>query len=104
VIGWLWLLLPVLAFAVTRLANTRLIVPAWRDGRLSAGPAALAVAALRGLTVASAIAAIVLIANAPLAPGLFTALSAGAIYFAVTRHGVRRIFERAGSPEVDLRR
>lgn len=98
-IGWLWLLLPLLAFAVTRVANTRLIVPAWRDGRLGAGTAALAVAALRGLTVASAIAAIVLIANAPLAPGLFTAAAAGAIYFAVTRHGVRRMFERAGSPE-----
>ena len=93
--NWLWLLLPVAAFVLTRLANTQLIVPAWRDGRLSSGTAALAVAALLGLTVASAIAAIVLIANAPLAPGLFTALAAGAIYFAVTRHGVRRMFERA---------
>ena len=93
--NWLWLLLPVLAFAVTRLANTRLIVPAWRDGRLSSGPAALAAAALRGLTVSSAIAAIVLVAKAPLAPGLLTALAAGAIYFAVTRHGIRRMFEQA---------
>jgi hypothetical protein len=103
VIGWLWLLLPFVAFVLTRVANTRFIVPAWRDERLRAGPAALAVAALRGLTVASAIAAIVLIANAPLAPGLFTAVAAGAIYFAVTRHAIRRMFERAGSSEDDPR-
>ena len=97
-IGWLWLLLPVIAFVVTRLANTRMIVPAWRKGQLRSGPAALAVAALRGLTVASAVAAIVLVAKAPLAPGLITVLAAGAIYFAVTRHGIRRMFERASGP------
>ena len=96
-IGWLWLLLPIVAFALTRVANTRLIVPAWRAGRLGPGAAALAVATLRGLTVASAIAAIVLIAKAPLAPGLFTAVAAGAIYFAVIRHSIRRMFERATS-------
>ena len=96
-IGWLWLLLPVLAFVLTRLANTRLIVPAWRGRRLASGQAALAVAGLRGVTVASAVAAIVLVANAPLAPGLITALAAGAIYFAVTRHGIRRMFERAAT-------
>jgi uncharacterized membrane protein YoaK (UPF0700 family) len=101
VIGWLWLLLPIVAFALTRVANTRWIVPAWRDGRLASGPAALAVAAMRGLTVASAVAAIVLVANAPLVPGLLTALAAGAVYFAVTRHGIRRMFERAASAPND---
>ena len=64
--GWLWLLLPFVAFALTRFANTRWIVPAWRADRLASGPAALAVAGMRGLTVASAVAAIVLAANAPL--------------------------------------
>ena len=59
---WLWLLLPVAAFFLTRVANTRLIVPAWREGRLSSGTAALAVAALRGLTVVALVAAITLIA------------------------------------------
>ncbi|HEX5578253.1 MAG TPA: hypothetical protein VFY43_01155 [Candidatus Limnocylindria bacterium] len=96
--AWLWLLLPVAAFALTRVANTRLIVPAWREGRLSSGAAALAVAALRGLTVSCLVAAITLIAGLPSIPGLLSALAAGGIYFAVSRHSIRRMFDRADRP------
>ena len=95
---WLWLLLPVAAFALTRIANTQWIVPAWRAGRLGSGAAALAVAALRGLTVATLVVAITLIAGLPLIPGLLSALAAGGVYFAVTRHSIRRMFERADRP------
>jgi hypothetical protein len=97
--AWLWLLVPVAIFVVTRLANTRWIVPGWRAGRLGSGAAALLVAALRGLTVATLVVAIVLIANLPTVPGLLTAAAAGGIYFAVARHGIRRMFERAGAAE-----
>jgi hypothetical protein len=96
--GWLWLLLPVAAFVLTRVANTRLIVPAWRDGKLGSGLAAMFVAALRGLTVALVVVAITLGAGLPLAPGLLTALAAGGIYFAVTRHSIRRMFDAAERP------
>jgi len=95
---WLWLLLPVAAFLLTRVANTRLIVPAWREGRMSSGMAALAVAALRGLTVVALVAAITLITALPLVPGLLSALAAGAIYFAVTRHSIKRMFDAADRP------
>ena len=95
---WLWLLLPVAAFALTRVANTRLIVPAWREDRLSSGAAALLVAALRGLTVACLVVAITLIAGLPLVPGLLSAVAAGSIYFAVTRHSIRRMFDSAQRP------
>ena len=95
---WLWLLLPVAAFVLTRVANTRWIVPAWREGRLGSGMAALAVAALRGLTVACLVAAITLIAGLPLAPGLLSALAAGGIYFAVSRHSIKRMFDTATRP------
>ena len=95
---WLWLLVPIAAFLLTRIANTRLIVPAWRDGRLSSGAAALAVAGLRGLTVTALVAAITLIAGVPSIPGLLTALAAGAIYFAVTRHSIKRMFDGAERP------
>jgi hypothetical protein len=95
---WLWLLLPVGAFVLTRVANTRLIVPAWREGRLGDGAAALAVAALRGLTVTALVVAITLIAGLPPIPGLLSALAAGGVYFAVTRHSIRRMFERADRP------
>ncbi len=95
---WLWLLVPIAAFLLTRIANTRLIVPAWREGRLSSGAAALAVAALRGLTVTALVAAITLIAGVPSIPGLLTALAAGGIYFAVTRHSIKRMFDGAERP------
>lgn len=95
---WLWLLVPIAAFLLTRIANTRLIVPAWRDGRLSSGAAALAVAGLRGLTVIALVAAITLIAGVPSIPGLLTALAAGGIYFAVTRHSIKRMFDGAERP------
>jgi hypothetical protein len=95
---WLWLLLPVAAFILTRVANTRLIVPAWREGRLGNGTAALAVAALRGLTVTALVVAISLIAGLPLVPGLLSAVAAGGIYFAVTRHSIRRMFDAAQRP------
>ena len=95
---WLWLLLPVAAFVLTRVANTRLIVPAWREDRLSSGSAALAVAGLRGLTVVALGAAITLIASLPIVPGLLSSLAAGLIYFAVTRHSIRRMFDAAQRP------
>jgi len=95
---WLWLLLPVAAFVLTRVANTRLIVPAWRDGRLGTGWAAAAVAALRGLTVTCLVIAITLIAGLPVAPGLLSAVGAGGIYFAVARPNVKRMFEGARRP------
>ena len=69
---WLWLLLPVALFVLTRIANTRLIVPAWSEGRLSSGGAALAVAALRGLTVTALVTAITLVAGLPSIPGLLS--------------------------------
>lgn len=97
-IVWLWLLLPVAAFLLTRVANTRLIVPAWREDRLSSGAAALMVAALRGLTVTCLVIAITLIAGLPLVPGLLSAVAAGGIYFAVTRHSIRRLFDTANRP------
>jgi hypothetical protein len=97
-IVWLWLLLPVAAFVLTRVANTRLIVPAWREDRLSSGKAALMVAALRGLTVTCLVIAISLIAGLPLVPGLLSAVAAGGIYFAVTRHSIRRLFDTANRP------
>lgn len=96
---WLWALLPVGVFVATRLANTRLIVPRWRAGRLSSGTAALLVAALRGIIVAALLAAVVLITGLPLTSGLLTAATAGAIYFAIARHSIRRLFERAESSE-----
>ena len=96
--AWLWLLLPVGAFVLTRLANTRLIVPAWREDRLSSGAAALAVAALRGLTVVALGAAITLIAGLPIVPGLLSSVAAGLVYFAVTRHSIRRMFDAAERP------
>ena len=95
---WLWLLLPLAAFVLTRVANTRWIVPAWRDDRLSSGAAALMVAALRGLTVACLVIAITMIAGLPLIPGLLSALAAGGIYFAVSRHSIRRLFDTAYRP------
>jgi hypothetical protein len=95
---WLWLLLPVAVFGLTRVANTRWIVPAWREGRLGSGTAALAVATLRGLTVASLVTAITLIAGLPLTPGLLSALAAGGIYFAVSRHSIKRMFDTATRP------
>jgi hypothetical protein len=95
---WLWLLLPIGAFLLTRIANTRLIVPAWREGRLSSGAAALAVAAMRGLTVTALVTAITLIAGLPSVPGLLSAVAAGGIYFAVTRHSVKRMFDAAARP------
>lgn len=95
---WLWLLLPVAAFVLTRVANTRLIVPAWREDRLSSGTAALMVAALRGLTVACLVVAIILIAGLSPVPGLLSAVAAGGIYFAVTRHSIRRMFDTAQRP------
>lgn len=96
--AWLWLLLPAAAFVLTRVANTSLIVPAWREGRLSSGLAAVIVAALRGLTVALLVGAMTLIGGLPVAPGLLTALAAGGIYFAVTRHSIRRMFDAAQRP------
>jgi hypothetical protein len=104
VIVWLWALLPIGMFIGTRVINTRLIVPRWRAGLLGSGSAALLVAALRGLITAALLAAVVLIAGLPLASGLLTAATAGAIYFAVSRHSIRRMFERAeegASDEVD---
>ena len=95
---WLWLLLPVALFFLTRIANTRLIVPAWREGRLSSGGAALAVAALRGLTVTALVTAITLVAGLPSIPGLLSAVAAGGIYFAVTRHSIKRMFDAADRP------
>ena len=95
---WLWALLPVAAFVLTRVANTRLIVPAWREGCLSSGAAALAVAALRGLTVTALVTALTLIGGLPMIPGLLSALAAGLIYFAVTRHSIRRMFDAADRP------
>jgi hypothetical protein len=101
---WLWLLLPIVVFFGTRLANTRLIVPSWRAGRLGSAPAALAVAALRGLIVTSLIAAVVIVAALPLPSGLLTAFTAGAIFFAVSRHPIRRMFERAeGGDDEEVR-
>jgi hypothetical protein len=96
--AWLWLLLPVAVFVLTRVANTRWIVPAWREDRLSSGQAAIAVAALRGLTVTALGTAITLIAGLPIVPGLLSALAAGGIYFAVTRHSIRRMFDAADRP------
>ena len=95
---WLWLLLPVALFVLTRIANTRLIVPAWRESRLSSGGAALAVAALRGLTVTALVTAITLVAGLPSIPGLLSAVAAGGIYFAVTRHSIKRMFDNAERP------
>ena len=92
---WLWLLLPVAAFVLTRVANTRLIVPAWRDDRISSGRAALLVAAMRGLTVTALVVAMTLITGLPLIPGLLTGIAAGVIYFVVTRESIRRMFEGA---------
>jgi heme A synthase len=95
---WLWLLLPVAGFVLTRLANTRLIVPAWREDRISSGTATQAVAAMRGLTMVALIAALVLIAGLPLVPGLAFAVAAGGIYFAVSRRSIRRMFDAAQRP------
>ena len=72
---WLWLLLagrPLLPDADRQHAPDR---PAWREGRLSSGGAALAVAALRGLTVTALVAAITLVAGLPSIPGLLSAVA-----------------------------
>ena len=95
---WLWLLLPVAAFFLTRVANTRFIVPAWREDRISSGAATQSVAALRGLTMAALVAALVLIAGLPLVPGILFAVAAGGIYFAVSRRSIRRMFDAAQRP------
>ncbi len=73
-------------------------MPAWREDRISSGAATQAVAALRGLTMAALVAALVLIAGLPLVPGILFAVAAGGIYFAVTRRSIRRMFDAAQRP------
>ncbi|HEX2142492.1 MAG TPA: hypothetical protein VHK28_09525 [Candidatus Limnocylindria bacterium] len=92
---WLWALLPAAAWIGGRLWVTRVVVPAWRAGRLSDTPAALMVAASRAVMLGSAVAAAVMIAALPVAPALVTAALVGLVYAVVGWRSLRAMFRQA---------
>ena len=80
------------ALIAVRIVVPRLIVPAWRRGRLSDEQAAVLVAAARGITLFVLVMAAVVAVNLPWVPGLLSAAAAGLIYGATGWRGIRTMF------------
>jgi hypothetical protein len=94
-IAWLWVLLPAGALVAGRLWVTRMVVPWWRADRLTDTSAALLVAVSRGVTLASAVVAVVMIASLPLTPGLVSAGLLATVYGVVGWRSIRAMFRQA---------
>jgi hypothetical protein len=90
-----WIIAAVGMLAAGRIVVPRVIVPAWRAGRLSDERAAVLVSLSRGLTIGVIVLAGVNIVGLQLLPGLLTAVAIGLVYSVAGWRAIRHMFRQS---------